>query len=284
MTTDLKLGYSGGSGGYLLFHLLLLSGKYYANFDAETINSKLLKDGNSYLANQLNLAQQNESSNIDINTVIKHQWDISDPRFWKTNEIHPKNKKTKLDKINLSKIYLFGNPDSDYPDKTSDWYNYSAKSVIIYTDLPSQVTLAYYKNCKWFINNSKMWYKIYNQLKGSDWPNCSSYTDLKNLTQHIQNELYEKFNFLAGPSDIKTISQSFTLYKHTPIIDSMIDLLETADHAVKLQDLVNTNGEILLDISGLDQITDSQRKLLFNWRNLHDKKILDKIGIVPNKT
>ena len=71
---DLSLFYFGGSGGFLLLHLLLMSGKFYA-------------------------------AGIDINN-LEQQWNISDPSKWKDQEVWPKNLLTSRAVSDKTKLYF----------------------------------------------------------------------------------------------------------------------------------------------------------------------------------
>jgi hypothetical protein len=110
--TDIIISYSGGSGGFLLLHFLLLTGQYHCSFDEE----------NDFIS----------------------QWKISDPSEWKTNEIWPNNDKTVASATTKSKIYFICNPTDEIIKK------YTGKKIVVYTSLVNQINLAKYKRANWF--------------------------------------------------------------------------------------------------------------------------------------
>ena len=71
------LGYRGGSGGFILLHFLLLSGKYFSELEN------------------------------NVKKVIENQWDIIDHRKWKLNEIWPNNDLTFLNDKQHTKLLFF---------------------------------------------------------------------------------------------------------------------------------------------------------------------------------
>ena len=93
---DLSLFYFGGSGGFLLLHLLLMSGKFYA-------------------------------AGVDINN-LEQQWDILDPAKWKDNEVWPDNAATTSSVTDKTKLYFNCN---DY----TNWLNNTQTRVMLYVDL-----------------------------------------------------------------------------------------------------------------------------------------------------
>lgn len=110
---DMSLFYYGGSGGFLLLHLLLMSGKFYAG-----------------------------GINID---KLEQQWNITDPRDWKSQETWPKNLETEKSVTSKTKLYFnCNNPDQ--------WINKDQTRVLIYVDLDMQLKLSQYKNA-WCYNN-----------------------------------------------------------------------------------------------------------------------------------
>lgn len=111
---DLSLFYFGGSGGFLLLHLLLMSGKFYA-------------------------------AGVDINN-LEQQWDIIDPAKWKDNEVWPNNAATTSAITDRTKLYFNCN---DY----TNWSNYTQNKLLLYVDLDTQLKLAKYKNA-WVYNQT----------------------------------------------------------------------------------------------------------------------------------
>lgn len=252
---DLNLIYSGGSGGFLLLHLLLLSGKFHVRFN----------------------------NNKPMDQVIDQQWQISDHTVWKQNEVWPANSKTFKDSTTLRKIYFYCNPS----DSTAMLSNCSA---IIYTDYHSQQHLSYFKRSHWHINTKfellnpalcvhlgilREWKKHYNNIKDPAWPCCSSFRHINKLPLDIQQELlndpYTK-SFLDRQFD-------FVTYRSDTVHRPIAQYLDSADIVVKLQDVVNSNGEILVDAFNIPPINAQQQQLIAHWRSLHPPALLDRIGI-----
>ena len=76
------VGYCGGSGGFLLLHMLLLSNQYFTYFE----------------------------DNKSFEEVFQEQWNINDLTKWKTKEVWPANQLTVSCKTDLDKILYFCNP------------------------------------------------------------------------------------------------------------------------------------------------------------------------------
>ena len=69
-------------------------------------------------------------------------------------------------------------------------------------------------------------------------------------------------------------------FNNISVLAEMITYLESADYTITLQDLVNTNGEILVSLLDIPPINDSQRDLIKHWCSLHDPTLLKTIGIL----
>ena len=168
--SDLKLYYSGGSGGFLLLHLLLLSGRYYTAFDVDD----------------------------SINSIVDKQWNISDHSRWKTFEIWPNNLATWSADTSLDRLYFVCNPDhADIP-------SIPGKNLILYTDIDSQIELSYYKKSHWFLNDRSSslkiaqfkrliqeWLAHYNNIRDPSWPGRVSPRHINRLPKLIQQELLQ---------------------------------------------------------------------------------------------
>jgi hypothetical protein len=257
---NLSIGYSGGSGGFLLLHLLLLSDQYHVEF------------------------QQNKS----FAEAFEQQWKITKPTEWKLSETWPDNSQTYASQTALHKIYFYCNP-YDQPG----WAQYPGSTVILYTDYHSQTLLAHYKRAHWYYKRTrpsvdmkfltyrellKNWRNHYNQIKDPSWPKCVSMRDIDNLPEHIQKEV------LANPYTCNFLNYQY----HTPVekyhdqmvFDKIVPLLKSADYAIRLQDLVNSNGAILAERLKISHLNDKQLHFLQQWKKMHPPDLLDKIGIV----
>lgn len=256
---DLQLCYSGGSGGFLLLHLLLLSGKFYTAFDV------------------------NES----INSIINKQWGVSDHSQWKKSEIWPNNRATLSATTSLDRLYFICNPD-----KGSASF-FPAKNLILYTDINSQIELSYYKKAYWFVNDRSSSLKIavfkkiiqewnvhYCNLKDPSWPSHVSARRINRLPKKIQQELLDSeytHQLLKKFTDCCLCSVGN--YKKDLVNLSILPFLQNADVVVKLQDLVNSNGTVLENLLGIPPINKQQRDLIGHWKQLHPPELLQKIGI-----
>jgi hypothetical protein len=256
---DLKLCYSGGSGGFLLLHLLLLSGKFYTAFDV------------------------NES----INSIIDKQWNVSDHLKWKKSETWPNNLATLSATTSLDRLYFICNPDEDSASFVP------AKNLMLYTDIDSQIELSYYKKAYWFFNDRSSSLKIavfkkliqewnahYCNLKDPSWPSHVSARHINRLPKKIQQELLDSeqtLRLLKKFADCRLCSVAN--YKKDLVNLSILPFLQNADVVVKLQDLVNSNGTVLENLLGIPPINRQQRDLIDHWKKLHPPDLLEKIAI-----
>lgn len=253
---DTNLLYSGGSGGFLLFHLLLLSNRYTAAF----------------------------TDTNDLDFIINSQWNISDPDKWKLTEIIPNNRLTSQLDTNLNKLYLYCNPD------LTRYNTYCKFNVCLYTDYTSQTKLAFYKKAHWYLNRLvasdqkfsayrtllKTWRNHYNAVKDPSWPECTSFRKINTLPDHIQKEVLDNphveyfFNF--------KYTEPVVEFQNQLVYRDIAPFLNTADVTIKLQDLVNSNGTILADLLDIS-VNQKQQQLISTWKSLHPPELLADIGI-----
>lgn len=257
---DINLIYSGGSGGFLLLHLLLLSGKFLTEF----------------------YVQQ------PLDKIIAEHWNITDHKQWKKTEKWPNNDKTFNSKSSQQKLYFYCNPTRDMS------WNAANFNLAIYTDYVSQHKLSFYKHAHWFCDqesnrrafNSKFneardllrtWRKHYNNIKDSSWPACVSFRKISKLPVEIQEEL------LSDSSINYFLKYQFKTecakYSGVDVYEPMLEFLETADLAIKLQDLVNSQGMLLVELNLIPEINQQQLDLLNHWKSLHSQELLNDIGI-----
>jgi hypothetical protein len=171
------------------------------------------------------------SRDVELDYVIQHQWNITNPAQWKSNEICPSNRLTYQCTSDLNKVYFYCNPESKR--NTREYCNFD---VVLYTDYLSQQKLAFYKKANWY------------GVK----PNLEFDGELyKNRVEEYRGQL---------------------LYK--PIVS----FLESANVAIMLQDLINTNGAILENKLGIT-INNKQKQLINTWKKLHPLELLSDIGI-----
>jgi hypothetical protein len=168
-----------------------------------------------------------------------------------------------------------------------------AQLAVIYTDYRSQQQLAYYKKAHWYKDKTKpafdfkfsayiellrAWQEHYNNIKEPGWPRCVSFRHIDRLPHNIQQEV------LDNPYTAQFLNYQ---YHHENAVDingvgvyqQSADYVKSAHIAIKLQDLVNSNGEILVDAFDIPPINTQQRELIAHWRSLHPTSLLDRIGI-----
>lgn len=257
--SDLSIGYSGGSGGFLLLHLLLLSDQYYVKF----------------------------KNNKTFNETFDKQWKITNPDHWKSSETWPDNLQTYNSQHSLNKIYFYCNPYDN-----QDWNQYSTPTLMLYTDYRSQTLLAYYKKANWYHKKDrpgrdlkfstlrellKNWQNHYNNIKDLSWPNCPSFRDINKLPMLIQKEI------LANEHTAEYLNYQYRepvdKYGDHWVFDAVIPLLNSADIVVRLQDLVNSNGAVLEEVLKIPPINSRQLQLLTDWKKLHTPELLNSTGI-----
>lgn len=264
---DIKLLYTGGSGGFIVLHYLLLTKKYQINI----VNSV-----------------------FTIEKIIEKQWAIKNSTLWKNHEIAPSNPLTKL--LPSPRLYFFCNP--------TDTADYHGDHLVVYTDLASQIKLAQYKNANWFTPNTfysqarrllLTWRIHYQSIKDPSWPDCSSWRKVNRLPEYIKNEIIsnehhlffvgqesklKSVNLVASPISKPALPQG-VVYNDIKVTVNTHHLIATAKHAIKLQDFINSQGQNLLDQLGLGTATKEQILLLERWKKLHSPDLLKQIGINP---
>ena len=115
---SLNLLYSGGSGGFFLLHLLLLSKQYHCDFGTDK----------------------------SLEQIIEHQWNIVQADQWKSTEIWPDNTKTSLGPE--PRIYFYCLPNSPNANP--------GRQILLYTDFLSQLRLSFYKKAWWYVNSNSI--------------------------------------------------------------------------------------------------------------------------------
>lgn len=255
---NINLMYAGGSGGFFLLHLLLLSGKYMSVFPP----------------------------GWTVQSIVQHQWAIVNADCWKDNEIMPINPLTEQAHTDLNKIYFYCNPHLYHKI-------YSATNVVLYTDFDSQQKLCLYKKSNRFLNhrsvyvNQKIfeyrqliqqWRNYYQAVRDPSWPACPSIKQFYTLPDYIQKEL------LNGPDVTHYINKDYRglnteNYAGQAVDKNIVDYLKNARLAICLQDLVNSRAQILVDQGLITEINSQQLELIDRWRSLHPTQLLNHIGI-----
>ena len=136
--TDTTIMYQGGSGGFLLYYLLLLSGKYVSGDTAIQQSSDIVSTVKQKILEQFpNSLKDNRSQ-------------------WKVKEFWPENGSIKKIQLHKNKLFLICNPLFDNRH-IADNLNIASntRKVLLYTDIDLQLRMAYEKNAYWFTDISK---------------------------------------------------------------------------------------------------------------------------------
>jgi hypothetical protein len=135
---DLTLCYNGGGGGFLLMHLIVLSGKYYFGIPA----FDKFKDPTYDLWRRC------------FDDLLKTQWKQCTMNKWKLSEVWPDN--TVIDKVsipNKNKIYFWCGPKNSQ----ADYGRADRKYIYTYTDAKTQTRLILLKRASFFMRDIQEW-------------------------------------------------------------------------------------------------------------------------------
>lgn len=186
MGKDVTIIYQGGSGGFMLFYYLLLSGNYTTG---------------------LPFIDTHKGVEYYISQQFKKETELAK---WKTTEFWPDNLKCKNTQTEKSKLFLICNPlfNSDKLKENLEIAN-GTDVVLLYTDLKTQLRLAYEKRAYWFTETSKNYFSA-----------------PVNEKEYIKNILknYAEFN----------------QEKVDPVVPLIIDTFKPTE-IIKLQNLIKNN-------------------------------------------
>jgi hypothetical protein len=136
--TDTTIIYQGGSGGFLLYYLLLLSGKYVSGDIDIQQSSDIVSTVKQRVSTQFPHSLKDNQSN------------------WKINEFWPDNSSIKDIPLHKNKLFLICNPLFDNRHIVDNLHIASnTRRVLLYTDIDLQLRMAYEKNAYWFTDVSK---------------------------------------------------------------------------------------------------------------------------------
>lgn len=259
MPKDLNLLYSGGSGGFILLHFLLLSDQ----FDVVFKNNKSYHD------------------------AVKWQWQISNSDKWKSNEYWPDNNATSKIITDKRKIYFFCNPQQH-----SDLRAYCKYNVALYVDYASQLKLAYFKKA-WIYEKKfkcardpkftamrqllRNWKSHYNNIRDTTWPKYTTIKNIQSLPKKIRREI------LQDP-----YTRNFTEYYYQkpiirfrgrPVFSGFVPYLNRANVVINLQEFINSRGQNVVDLLKLPPVNTQQIELIEHWCSLHPVELLTQVGI-----
>lgn len=246
--TELSLNYYGGSGGFMALWVLLLGSDYRCAFDC----SDSLED------------------------IFKKQWSIQDHKTWKSTEIWPNNELTKQSK-SKQKVYFHCSPSNDTWDDDQKYTR-----VFLYTDFDTQIELSELKNA--FVNYNRQTADVYplrpfvgwyNDIKDPSWPDIKSFADLSKLPKRIHNEVCSTLGITETyVLDLKNKDKA--MFNGEYVWKDLPNKLNDADVAVKLQDIVSTNGNALLNPLGYKS-NSRVKNFIAKWLALHPKQLQEKL-------
>lgn len=259
MPANINLLYSGGSGGFVLLHFLLLSDQYDVVF----------------------------KGNINQQKVLKAQWQISNPGQWKSNEFWPDNSATSDLITNKSKIYFYCNPHQH-----SDLGKYCRLNLALYIDYASQLKLAYYKKA-WIYEKQykcarnpkftelrrlvKNWKESYTNIRDASWPEYVTIKNVSKLSKRIRRELF------SSPYTRAFVHYRYceptALYNGQKIFNKFEPYLKSATVTTSLQDFINSRGQNLVKLLNLPPVNKAQKRLISHWCSLHPAELLEQLGI-----
>ena len=249
------LGYRGGSGGFLLLHLLLLSDNFFAAF-----------------TEQKNFKQ-----------IFKDQWAIVDYLKWKQTEHWPSDVLTARSNSDLDKIFYFCNPSKNEFFNDSRLFEDFKQC---YIDIKDQL----WPDINSFVEFNNLPDRIKNEVtKTLGWSRTNMLSDICKKTIWLytdfdcQNELafYKKAYFYymqPGRNKIQDYEDFTEVWQDELVDKHAVYFLNNSDIQLKLQDLVNS-PDILVSHGIVDFINQNQIDFLTHWKSLHPPELLKKIGI-----
>jgi len=185
---DLNIFYSGGSGGYILLHLLLLkrqhlvifddylSYKWYCNWVEDQLDDPEFRtyiDQNIALHHDSDIPDDPEDIfQYKLNSIKRYENYLQVVRdFYKTlvndviiNQVLPKQWNPNRPNWKHSEVWPRNTLTGDFVDSgdfnkifftcnnVESWQRLPGHKVLLYTDIKSQVRLCWFKKAKWFVN------------------------------------------------------------------------------------------------------------------------------------
>jgi len=228
--TDLNIFYEGGSGGFIFLHLVLLSKSYSLSFhgdydwfckwvrqhmddpgfqDYVDKNVTLLPDEypenpDQIIRHKLNAVTREENFkqiyhdhdllySARLPEIINQQWD-PDRTAWKNGEVWPDNQETKLlnERSDRNKIYFTLN----HP---SEWLNLPGFKIRVWTDIRSQIRLAWFKKAWFFVKAGHSTLMSHRKLIRFLIKRSNNSAGLHNLCKHA--DAYIKLQDLINSTD-----------------------------------------------------------------------------------
>lgn len=269
--------YQGGSGGFICAHLILQSQCHFAVF----LNAKPCPESKAEFLEQ-------------FSQVVKDQWNIIDSLQWKSNEVWMDNQATSKHSIDgLNRFYHSCNPtwqpvEPLPPLKTN---------VLIYTDLTSQFDLSLYKRSYWFSAEpndyeslEQNWNSEYSKAKDAARTTVKLH-EIEQLSADKQKQLlavdknFDIFFQWAQHRNSALTRKQYILSKAVTCkinnVETVVDprvasLLPMFEHAIKLQDIILSNGRYLTDLLELPW-NSGHADLIKKWISLHPPELIKQI-------
>ena len=240
--TDLSLNYYGGSGGFLALWILLLGSKYRCKFNTPE----------------------------DLEAIFSRHWAVQDPKQWKNSEVWPSNSLTQ-NSNSTHKIYYHCNPSED----EWRWDEELGKTrILLYTDFETQIQLSEFKNA--FVNCGRTttdvyplspFVNYYNDIKDPAWPEIQSFNDIYKLPTAIYNEVCETLHITETYVE-DLLDKDRVMFNGEYVWKDLPEKLKSAEVVVKLQDIVKSNGNALLNKVG-SETNDKVQYFISQWLGLH---------------
>ena len=218
--SDINFSYAGGSGGFLLLHLLLLENKHDIEFNYKECHGEKFFSLYPEFKNHLgNISDIPEWRDFIFKEKLETQWNITDASDWKSHELWMTNRLDFVPRQGRYKLFFSTND-------INEWKIYPGKKLYLYTDARTQVRMALKKRANWF----------FKRLNGDRYMNISSIKRILNTKV--------KFNDMEVIPDV---CESIALAeKHILLQDLILDPVATLgiSNTVEQQELINRWTEL----------------------------------------
>lgn len=274
---DLAIFYSGGSGGFLFYYMLLLFKNHVVGYDVKVLEKfkdqiselKILQKRDVHKDSYLNIAgpdwpsyEDFNSDNFFVSDTIKQEIESLKNQFVSYSNVSACNSNYDLLLDHIDKLI-----QAQFQGTHKKWTHLNI--------IPNN-------NITQSLQSQKYKYKLYFYRSGNvdDWRNYQGkkivfYTDFK--TQ-LRMSMYKKAKWFDNDSigerdivvsDIKNVINKVDVING--INKEVYDLIPLADYTVTLQQLINNPCEIFQR-----NINDNQFDLIKKWQQLHPDLLLKK--------
>lgn len=214
--SDINFSYAGGSGGFLVLHLLLLEQKHDIEFNyKEWHGEKFFSLYPEFKNHQDRISDIPEWRDFIFKEKLETQWDIPDPSNWKSHELWMTNRTDFVPRPGRYKLFFSTND-------VVEWNMYPGKKLYLYTDVRTQIRMTLKKRANWF----------FKKMNGDRYMNYSS-------IKHILNTrvLLDDLEVIPNVAESIEISE-----KHILLQDLILDPVKTLEisNTLEQQKLMNT--------------------------------------------